>query len=313
MTFKKTLKKPLGRGLSALISSSPVAAIAPESRAKEIIPSRPRLVSDSDTNPNEGVRYVSIADVVPNESQPRKEFNTTELQELSISIKELGLIQPIVVRAIKGSDKFQIVAGERRWRAANLAKLAQVPVIIRDLGDRQTLEIALVENIQRSALNPIEEARAYEALIEDFNITQEELARRVGKDRSSIANFLRILKLPVDVLELVNIGKLSMGHAKAILSVREPAAQSNLAKKVLAENLSVRALEDIVGRVVILKTGKSKKKMRSAIYPELEEDLKKILGTKIVIKHKKSGSGKIEIDYYSTEELDRLVSFLRAN
>ena len=308
MTQKKPTRKALGRGLSALISTP---AVPVEKSATAEIKQMPAAKVHAIQKNTGNVQFLDLAQIAPNQSQPRKEFNQTELQELCDSIKSLGVLQPIIVRPDPtNKSSYQIVAGERRWRASQLAKLIQVPVIIRDLEDRETLEIALVENIQRQNLTPVEEARAYQALIDEFNFSQQELAARVGKDRSSIANYLRILKLPNQVLELISENKISLGHAKAILSVKEPKAQINLANKVIKENLSVRALEDIVGRVVVLKSkGKTRKTIKSA-FPEIEEKLKKKLGTKVSIKHQKTGAGSVEIQYYSEEELERVLDLI---
>lgn len=296
---KKLLKKPLGRGLSALVSTPSVPLDRGEDAgSSKQFSSENRIVS------------VDINKLARNADQPRHEFKQEDLEELAESIKSLGVIQPIVVRQV--GEGYQIVAGERRFRAAKIAKLSQVPVIIRDLDDRQTLEIALVENIQRQNLNPVEEARAYDTLINEFSISQQELAERVGKSRSNITNYLRVLKLPESVLELLAAGKISMGHAKAILSVKEPAAQANLANKVITEELSVRELEDIVGRVVIVdKKGKPKQRLNATIaYSDLENRLKNILGTKVRIKLNKNFSGAIMIEFYSEEELGRLVDLI---
>lgn len=300
----KPIRKPLGRGLSALISTPPVSVNEGASAPERISRTSPRGGSQKNQ-----VVFLDVNKVAPNEAQPRKEFKDQELEELCESIKALGVIQPIVVRVNpEDKTKYQIVAGERRWRASKLAKLTQVPVIIRDLEDKETLEIALVENIQRQNLNSVEEARAYQALMDEFSLSQKELSERVGKNRSSIANYVRILKLPNDILDYISENKISLGHAKAILSVKEPAAQINLANKVIAENLSVHALEDIVGRVVVLSKGKSKKTKNSkSKFPQIEERLKNSLGTKVRIKHQKNGSGVLEVSYFSEEELSRLV------
>jgi ParB family chromosome partitioning protein len=216
---------------------------------------------------------------------------------------------------------YEVVAGERRWRAAQRAGLAQIPVLIRDLDDLATLEIALVENIQRSNLTPLEEARAYQRLADDFSLSQKEIAERVGKDRASVANYMRLLALPQPVLELLQTGQITMGHAKAILTVKEPNAQIGLANKVVAENLSVRALEAIVSRVVVLDSGKKGKEkeangsangsyLRSADFPEVTDRLRTALGTKVLVRHHESGRGRIEIEYFSEQELDRLVDLI---
>lgn len=300
---KPLTKKPLGRGLSALVSTPSVSikkAASPEQDNSVQFSSENRIVT------------LDIEKIARNTEQPRQEFKQLELEELAESIKSLGVIQPILVRSL--GQGYQIVAGERRFRAAKLAGLTQVPVIIRDLDDRQTLEIALVENIQRQNLNPVEEAKAYDALINEFDISQQDLAERVGKSRSNIANYLRVLKLPEDVLDLLAAGKISMGHAKAIASVKEPAAQINLANKVIKDELSVRQLEDIVGRVVVV-GGQRRPKQRldaNIAYSDLENRLKNVLGTKVRIKCNKNASGSIVVEFYSEEELGRIVDLIEA-
>ena len=337
----KKIRPALGRGLSALISSAPVPVSPPAETVKlvhesplpsisvgpsqamqskklvSIITSHSTATSNDSNATNESVRYLALSSIVNNPDQPRQNFSEQELSELTNSIKNLGVLQPILVRpSAKLSGKYEIVAGERRWRAAERAKLAQVPVIIKELEDRAAYEIALVENVQRADLGALEVAKAYNKLIEEFNLTQEDVAERVGKDRASVANYVRLLKLPEAVQKLVAEGKLSMGHARAILTVREPSAQMSLAQKVLSENLSVRALEQIVARVVVLDRGKRRIKglttASASDFPEITDRLRKVLGTKIAIRHSKSGRGKIEIEYFSEQELERLVEILES-
>ncbi|MCO6431279.1 MAG: ParB/RepB/Spo0J family partition protein [Deltaproteobacteria bacterium] len=327
--MKKNTRTALGRGLSSLIST-PAVSIAPsafKSNAAEAVSGNEE---DFDVSKEGGgfeigsaigdkaIRFLDIELIENNTAQPRQEFNEQELAELAESIKSLGVLQPVIVRPPKGvSGKFEIVAGERRWRAAKIAQLRKIPVIVKEIDDRQSLEIALVENIQRSALNPIEEAQAFEKLMTEFSLSQKEVAERVGRDRASVANFLRLLKLPDEVISHIKDGKLSMGHAKAILSIREPAAQLSLARKVISEGISVRALEAIIARVVVLDTGKASRKRRggeggsdkyrTAAFPEVMDRLRRTLGTKVNIYHHPSGRGRIEIEYFSEQELDRLV------
>jgi ParB family chromosome partitioning protein len=268
------------------------------------------------------VNFVPLERIRNNPNQPRQEFKDTEIIELAESIRALGVIQPVLLRpSTQGDDHLEIVAGERRWRAAKLAGLETIPAIIRPLSERETLEIALVENIQRSNLNPIEEALAFQRLIDEFQITQKELSERVGRDRASISNFLRLLKLPPEVVQDIRDGKLLMGHAKAILTVKEPAAQLSLARKTIAESLSVRALEQIVSRVVVLDSGRASKpeantqrrRGASGAFPEVIDLLRNRLGTKVLIKHHESGRGRIEIEYFSEQELDRLVDVMTSS
>jgi ParB family chromosome partitioning protein len=328
MEGKKQGRSVLGRGLSALISSPvPVAPKPAASASGGNAVLKPALAFNEEMQPSnkqvvaslvEGVRYVPIRDVVANPTQPRQEFREEDLVELTNSITALGVLQPILVRIGVGANqgKYEIVAGERRWRAATRANLEQVPVIIRSLSDRETLEIALVENIQRANLNPVEEAQAYHRLMEEFGLSQLEVADRVGKDRATVANFVRVLKLTPQALELLKEDRISLGHAKALLTIKEPAAQVGLARKVVDESLSVRELEAIVSRAVVLdpaRTAKMKGKTATPQvealnpFPDIVDRMRIALGTKVSIKHHESGRGRIEIDYFSEQELDRLV------
>lgn len=327
MEAKKQTRSVLGRGLSALISSPvPVAPKMATQESGNAVLKQEAAVADAMQPSNkqslgalvEGVRYVPIRDVVANPTQPRQEFREEDLAELTSSITALGVLQPILVRIGVGANqgKYEIVAGERRWRAATRANLEQVPVIVRSLSDRETLEIALVENIQRANLNPVEEAQAYHRLMEEFGLSQTEVADRVGKDRATVANFVRVLKLAPQALELLKEERLSIGHAKALLTIKEPAAQIGLARKVVDEALSVRELEAIVSRSVVLDParatklkGKASAEQGEALnpFPEIVDRMRIALGTKVSIKHHESGRGRIEIDYFSEQELDRLV------
>ena len=315
---KKSARKALGRGLSALISTpavpiheqtsdSAVAFSDYSSLARELTP---QIVEQKEER---GYSLILLKSIRNNPSQPRRYFGEAELRELAESITSLGVLQPILVRPIResGGTDYEIVAGERRWRAAALAGIEKVPAIIREITDRESLEAALVENVQRHDLNPVEEAQAYQRLVQEYSLTQQEVSQRVGKDRASVANYIRLLTLPEDVVNLVKAGSLSMGHAKAILTVREPAVQKRLAKKVVDEQLSVRKLEEIVSRTVVLDS-KRGTRMTAAqrCFPEVTDRLRQSLGTKVNIKHHRSGRGKIEISYFSEEELDRLVELL---
>lgn len=314
MDAAKGLKKPakmgLGRGLSALVSTAAAVPVTPQpppivTRSE---PANSNIVMEK--GPGE-VTFAPVSRITPNPNQPRTEFIEQEIAELSESIKSLGVLQPILVRSV-GSG-YQIIAGERRYRAALKAGLSQVPVIIKDLDDRETLEVAIVENVQRQNLNPIEEARGYQRLMDEFALTSQEVAERVGKDRATVSNLARILKLPPVVQEMVRDGRISVGHAKAILTVKEPVAQISLANKVVNENLSVRALESIVSRDVVLesprKVGTATKREIISQYPELEERLRNALGTKVSI-HRSARGGSIELHFFSDGELDRLVDIL---
>ncbi len=335
MNKQKTKRPALGRGLSALVSTRAVelnqtktettaslklAANAGDfySETEQTIEKRPRITVISEESNNSSTKFVPTNSLRALANQPRKIFKQEELDELANSIKEFGVLQPILVR--KTADlEYEIIAGERRWRAAKLAEIVEVPVIIKDIDDRQTLEIALVENIQRSNLSPIEEAKAYQALLDDFNLSQDALAKRVGKNRVSIANCMRLLKLTPKVLEQVDAGELSMGHARAILTIKEPSVQEDLANRCINEGLSVREIEAIVARDVNLAPEKKLKTKKVAdvgseadTFSHITDELRQILGTKILIKHDdKLGSGKIIIQYYSEPELQRLVEIMK--
>jgi len=281
-------KRPaLGKGLSALIPDAP--------------PAPPR------TAPVEA----DIDRLAPNDFQPRGTLDEARLQELAQSIRANGLIQPIVVR--KAGDRFQIIAGERRWRAAKLAGLLRVPIVVRDVvpGAKSQLELALVENIQREDLNPIDEALAYKRLAEQFELTQEQIAAAVGKDRATIANHVRLLRLPDEVRTEVASGRLSMGHARALLSLAGEAEQRQLARDVLARSLSVRETESIVKKIV--ESGTPREAVEPApvdVHTRAAEDrLKVLLGTRVrIVRH--GTRGRIEIDFTSEEELMRIFDQL---
>lgn len=255
---------------------------------------------------------LKITEIEPGISQPRKEFEQESLRELAESIKEHGIIQPIVVQ--KGNNFYRIIAGERRWRAAKLAGLKEVPVVIKDYTEKEALLIALIENVQREDLNPIEEAMAYKRLMEEYGLTQEETAEKVAKSRSNVTNMLRLLKLGIEVQQMLAGGELSIGHARALLVLDNSNLQLKTAQKIVSEGLSVRETEKLVKSLMKGDTQKAEKYQESeqekVIYKELEEKLKIAMGTKVVINRKKEGKGKIEIDYYSADELERLMEKL---
>lgn len=317
-------KKALGRGLSALISTPrPLAEGGAALKISDLADQSNAVLSEIEDpmqveqKPRSPLRMVSIDRLIPNPNQPRREFTEQELDELADSIKQFGVIQPILVRA-SSPDTYEIVAGERRWRAATLAGLKEVPVLEKELSELEVLEISIVENIQRQNLNPIEEARSYERLTVEFGLSQDQIAQAVGKSRATVANSLRVLKLPTEVLKLIEEQKLSVGHAKSILSVKEPSVQLGLAKKAIDEQLSVRSLEDIVSRIVTLDTKpQAPKSVVSAhtrggtqMFSEIEDRLRRALGTKVTIVQGKTGKGAIKVEYFSEEELERLVDKL---
>ena len=252
-----------------------------------------------------------INEIEPNRNQPRKVFDEKTLDELAASIKQFGIIQPIVVQ--KREDYYEIIAGERRWRAAKIAGLKEIPVIIKEYSDNEMLEISLIENIQREDLNPIEEAKAYQALIEEFHLKQEEIADKVSKSRSAITNSMRLLKLSKPVQEMLINGEISMGHARALLAITDEDIQVKTAERVRDEGLSVRNIEKIVKDLSSKRDNKKEETddTYKFLYRDLEENLKQILGNKVTIKNKKNNKGKIEIEYYSQDDLERIIDLLK--
>lgn len=311
-------KRGLGRGLASLIPTE-----AEESNAlkntESTATSKPAKKSNTKASSAETVKEVikevektlKITELEPNPDQPRRHFEEDPLQELSDSIKEFGIIQPIVVTPKNGY--YEIIAGERRWRAARMAGLKEVPVIVRNYTDQEIVEISLIENIQRENLNPIEEAKAYQRLIQEFSLKQDEVAERVSKSRTAITNSMRLLKLSDKVQQMVIEDKLSSGHARTLISIEDPEVQYEIACKVFDESLSVRQTEALVKK--INSTPKTKKEPETVdykfLYTDTEERLKEILGSKVSIKAKNNEKGKIEIEYYSSEELDALVDKLK--
>ncbi|MCX5906140.1 MAG: ParB/RepB/Spo0J family partition protein, partial [Deltaproteobacteria bacterium] len=241
-----------------------------------------------------------------NPHQPRKTFADPQLQELVESIREKGILQPLMVRRKAGG--FELIAGERRWRAAQKAGVKEVPIIIKDISDSELLELSLIENIQREDLNPVEEGEAYKGLMEQFHLTQEEISKKVGKDRSTITNTLRLLKLPPEIRQSLIEGTVTMGHARAFLSLEGPDKQKLAFKKVLAEGLSVRQTESLVKRLREKKASPAPKSKTD--WDPLIEELQRILGTKVRIIGQ-GKRGKIEIEFYSPEELDRIIDRLK--
>jgi ParB family chromosome partitioning protein len=281
-----TQKRPaLGRGLSALIPAAPSAA-------------------------RDAAMELDLDRLVPNRHQPRVHVEDAHLDELAASIKANGLIQPIVVR--RDGDAYEIVAGERRWRAAQRAGLLRVPVVVRDVDDDRMLEVALIENIQRQDLNPIEEAQAYRRLADDFHLSQEQIAAAVGKDRSSVANYVRLLRLPEEVRSGVAAGTLSMGHARALLSLPDESVQRRVGRDVIARELSVRETEALVkSELAVPASGEKAQPSRAVdVHTRAAEDrLKLALGTRVRIVRKGKG-GRIEIDFTTEDELQRLFEQL---
>ncbi len=252
------------------------------------------------------ILYIDIDRILPGKQQPRKIFHEDSLKELSASIKEKGVLQPIIVSRT-GDGTFNLIAGERRWRAATLAGLTKIPALIKNVASKDSLEIALIENIQREDLNPVETAEAFNRLLKDFDLTQDELSDRVGKERATVANYLRLLKLPDEIKAMLSNGSLSMGHARAILSIEGRANQVEAARRVIRNGLSVREAESLAKKTSSKQAGTVKKEPQIA---SLEERLIKHLGTKVRLLHRGKKGGRIEINYYSLEELDRLLEIL---
>ena len=291
----------LGKGLDSLIPSAAV-----ESKKKEVKNDSVEVAKSENKGPE---TIVKITKVEPNRKQPRKNFDEDALQELADSIKQFGLLQPILVQDRK--DYYEIIAGERRWRAAKLAGLKEVPVIIREYTEKEIVEISLIENIQREDLNPIEEAQAYKRLLEEFNMKQDEVAERVSKSRSAVTNSIRLLKLSNEVQQMLIDDMITTGHARALLSIEDKELQYSLAQRIFDEKLSVRDVEKIMKS--LQKPTKPKKmsdKTLMAIYQDIEEKLKMKLSTKVSVTSKGDGAGKIEIEFYNHEDLDRILDMI---
>lgn len=308
-------KRGLGRGLASLI---PTEVREQDTNYNTEAKKAGKKQAGSSSHPEEVKEVIKevekalkITELEPNPNQPRRYFEEDPLQELSESIKEFGVIQPIVVTPRDGY--YEIIAGERRWRAARMAGLKEVPVIIRSYTDQEIVEISLIENIQRENLNPIEEALAYQRLIQEFALKQDEVAERVSKSRTAITNSMRLLKLCDQVQQMVIEEKLSSGHARTLISIEDPDLQYEIACKVFDESLSVRQTEALVKKIT--STPKPKKETEPLehkyLYTDMEEHLKEILGSKVTIKAKSNEKGKIEIEYYSSEELEALVDKLK--
>lgn len=254
------------------------------------------------------VEHIAVGKLIVNPFQPRKIFNEEALKELAESIKEHGIIQPIVVR--KKEKKYEIIAGERRFRAAKLAGLKEVPAIVKEMTEQQMMEVAILENLQREDLTPIEEAEAYSSLIDNLNFTQDALAKRLGKSRPHIANHIRLLQLPEDVRQLMNEGVLSMGHGRALLGLKDKGRIAEVAQKVIAQSLNVRQLESLVHQVNEGVSHETKEKVKKDIFVQAtESQLREYFGTSVQVKKQKN-KGKIEIEFYSEDDLERILDIL---
>lgn len=289
-------KGGLGKGLDSLITNKVGISIAEKEKKAE---------ADKD------IVFIRTSKIEPNRNQPRKNFNEDALLELSESIKQYGVLQPLLVQDKK--EYYEIIAGERRWRAAKIAGLAEVPVIIKKLNDKEMVEISLIENIQRENLNPIEEAQAFKRLLEEFHLKQDEVAERVSKSRTSVTNSMRLLKLDQRVQQMLMDDMISTGHARALLAEDDKEQQFILAQKVFDEKLSVRDTEKLLKKIQSQTESLPKKKEEDKMkifYEDMEQKLKSIMGTKVSIHTKDKNKGKIEIEYYSTEELERIVDLM---
>lgn len=305
----------LGKGLGAIFGDEVMESAAEEQEAKHQAKIKKaqepeKKEEDSDIGKELMVKVTSIE---PNREQPRKDFNEEAMGELAESMKVYGVLQPLLVQ--KKGDYYEIIAGERRWRAAKLAGLKEVPVVIREYTKQQTMEIALIENVQREDLNPIEEAKAYQRLIQEFELKQEEIAARVGKSRVTITNSMRLLKLDERVQEMLIQNQITGGHARALLTVEDGELQYKLAGKIIAENLSVREIEKMVKSLSKKKNPKEKNvedESLALIFRDLEERMKSAMGTKVSINRKDKNKGRVEIEYYSESELERIVELIES-
>ena len=299
----------LGKGLDSLIPNKSDKLTKPETKKNnsEVKVSPAKKIKE---DPKASEILLKINQVEPNRDQPRKEFDEDALLELADSIKQFGVLQPLLVQ--KKKDYYEIIAGERRWRAAKLAGLKEVPVLIKSYTDQEIVEISLIENIQRENLNPIEEAMAFKRLLEEFHLKQDEVAERVSKSRTAVTNSMRLLKLSDKVKQMIIDDMISTGHARALLAIEDPELQHTVAMRVFDEKLSVRDIEKIIKDInKPLKQKKAKEEL-DFLYRDLEEKMKISLGTKVSISSKGDGKGKIEMEYYSNDELDRLVDLLIA-
>jgi len=277
-------KKVLGKGLNALLQT--------------------------ENTGDKGVNELKITEIEPNVNQPRKKFDDEKLRHLSDSINQHGMVQPIIVK--RENDIYRIIAGERRWRAARLAGLDTVPVVIKDITNKEIMEIALIENLQREDLNPIEEAEAFEKLMSEYKITQEQLSQTVGKSRSSIANSVRLLSLTEKVRSFLINGEISSGHARALLAIEDKNQQEIIAQEIITKNLNVRETEKVVKNILTKKSrSKSKQQSKDENFIDIEEKLKSIFGTQVKLIHKNK-TGKISIEYYSLEDLDRILEIINS-
>lgn len=299
-----TKARGLGRGLDALFADAPVSKEEPIKA-----PEKTETKAASKEEPSENaIQYIEIDNIKPNANQPRKTFDEEKIKDLANSILEHGLIQPIVVRKLEKG--FEIVAGERRWRAARVAQLKTVPCVVRELDDEENMLLAIIENMQREDLNPIEEAEGLNRMIKTYGFTQEQVSKSVGKSRPYISNSLRLLKLPEVVKEYLATDRISMGHARALINITDEKKQEELCRRIEAEGLSVREIEKLASSEKPAIKKRPAKKVKDPNLSRVEEELKVCLGTKVTI-NKNGKKGKLEIEYYSNEELERIIELLK--
>lgn len=303
----------LGKGLDSLIPMGvELEEIQKPVQKKQVQKTEADVNNIDGASEGEKTVFLKVSQIEPNRDQPRKQFDEEALAELAESMKQYGVLQPLLVQ--KKGDYYEIIAGERRWRAAKLAKLKEVPVIIKDYTPQEIMEISLIENIQREDLNPIEEAAAYQRLIDEFHLKHEEIAARVSKSRTAITNSMRLLKLDKRVQLMLVEGEISGGHARALLSLEDREAQYIAAEKIIENKLSVRETEKLVKSLLNPKEPKktvSPEPVQDFIYKDIENKIREILGTKVNINRKDANRGKIEIEYYSIDELERLMEIFR--
>ncbi len=300
MTTRK--KGGLGKGLNNLIPDGNIKKEKTEQKEKVN-----DIKEQDDEITNKNPIMLRVTEIEPNRSQPRKKFNEDALQELADSIKQFGIIQPLVVQ--KREHFYEIIAGERRWRAAKLAEIKEVPVIIKDYSEQEIVEIALIENIQREDLNPIEEAMAFKRLLEDYHLKQDEVAERVSKSRVAVTNSMRLLKLCSKVQQMVIDEMITSGHARCLIGIEDEEQQYTIAMKIFDEKLSVRETEKLIKNLLNPKEKRTKEvnPQDNIIYQDIENKIKSVIGTNVKINRKQNNKGKIEIEYYSSDELERLI------
>ena len=304
---KKKKATGLGRGLDALFGDVEVVAEPKTSRKKKPAVEKPAAESPAEVVEGD-LKYIDINDIKPNSGQPRKTFDEDKLEELADSIDKHGMIQPVVLRS--AGQGYEIVAGERRWRAARMVGLKEIPCIVKELTDEENMLLAIIENMQREDLNPIEEAEGLKQMIDTYGLTQEQISRGVGKSRPYITNSLRLLKLPEKVRYMTADGRLTVGHARALAAIKDQALQEKLAEKAIKEGLSVRQMERLAQDNRDREKTRKKRQTKSADEKRVETELREALGTKVTL-NRKGAKGKIEIEFYNGDEMERLIDLLR--